>query len=168
MTTTIPLNYLSRDHDLKRRPACLYVIAILSIIYASIGLLADAFMEFFSWLTPQMRPSQMSAFDLCYRIEFYLCALAMLWLLIAAIRVFTSKSRGFLNPYEMLGIYVACKIALAAAFVFLNSLDHFDPNPIVFWLIFMCFHPVLVAIILARKSVRDYYAGAAQSDSPAN
>jgi len=167
MTTTIPLNYLSRDHDLKR-PACLYVIAILSIVYASIGLLADGCMEFFSWLNPTMRPSQMSAFDLCYRIEFYLCALAMLWLLVAAIRVFTSKGRGFLNPYEMLGIYVACKIALAAAYAFLICLDRFDQNDVIFWVMFMGFQPVLIGSVLCCKSVRRYYAGAGRSESAEN
>jgi hypothetical protein len=167
MTTTIPLNYLSRDHDL-RRPAALYVIATLSIIYGSIGLLGDAFMEFFSWFSPQMRRSQISPLDLCYRVEFYLCALAMLWLLIAAIRVFTSKDRGPLNPWRMLAIYVPVKFALAAGFVLLNCLDHFDPNPVLFRLFFMCAFPVFLAIILCRRSVRAYYAGAARRESATN
>ncbi len=164
-TNTIPLNYLSRDHELKR-PVSLLVIAILSIIYASIGLLADTAMEFFSWMSPPMRPSQLSGLELCYRIEFYLCALAMLWLLIAAIRVFTSKGHGLLNPYEMLGIYVASKFALTAAYVVLLIMDHDDENPVTFWLIYMCSLPLLIAIVLCSKSVRRYYAGAAQSDSP--
>lgn len=163
MTTSasaIPLNYLSREQD-RKRPASLIVIATISIIYATIGLLADAFMEVFSWLSPAMRPSQMSPFDLCYRVEFYLCSLAMLWLLIAAIRVFTSNNRGILNSWWMFAIYVPVKFALAAIFAFLISLDHFDVNPISFWLFFMCSPPLFIAGVLCRKSVRNYYAGTA-------
>ena len=55
-----------------------------------------------------------------------------------------------------------------AAFAFLISLDRFDVNPISFWLFFMCSPPLLIAGVLCRKSVRNYYARTAESNSPTN